>query len=312
MFLFDCYMERKIDRVLYKKRNDSQTYSEKIIASSYLKFLYGSLIGYPFLKLLTGNQFVSYLYGKLMTTKYSRHYISKFVKEYNINTEEIEKSLDKFSHFNDFFYRKLKPLSRKIDNSIDSIISPSDGKILVYDNAQEILIKNQLYTLDNLIQNKSIADKYKNCSIAIIRLAPTDYHRFHFPCDGYVSNSTLINGKYFSVSPIALKFNPNIFFQNKRTYNELSSKKFGNILIMEIGATMVGSIKHTYQPESFVNKGDEKGYFEFGGSTLVLLFDSRNIIFDKDILINSKNNYETQIFMGEKIGSYKTEEGLTK
>ena len=138
--------------------------------------------------------------------------------------------------------------------------------------------------------------------MVIVRLAPADYHRFHFPADGKISMSRKIEGYYYSVSPHAIRQNFRIFCENKREYSILSTEKFGDICIAEIGATMVGGIKQTYEPDTFVKKGDEKGYFYFGGSTVIMFLEKDRVEIDRDILENSINGIETKVFMGEGIG----------
>lgn len=138
-----------------------------------------------------------------------------------------------------------------------------------------------------------------------MRLAPADYHRFHFPTAGKISETKKIKGYYYSVSTHAIKRNFRIFCENKREYAILSTKQFGNIAMIDVGATMVGSIVQTYKENSFVEKGDEKGYFLFGGSTCILVFEKDKIQVDEDIIENTKNGIETRIYMGEKIAHEK-------
>jgi phosphatidylserine decarboxylase len=146
--------------------------------------------------------------------------------------------------------------------------------------------------------------KYHDGALLIIRLAPFDYHRFHFPVSGNVSPNQKINGDYYSVNPFALRKKAEIFCLNKREYTILSNPLFGDVVMAEVGATMVGSIVQTYKG-SYVNKGKEKGYFKFGGSTVVLLFEKSKIQIDKDFLINTSKGYETTVKMGERIGEKK-------
>ena len=139
--------------------------------------------------------------------------------------------------------------------------------------------------------------------MAIIRLAPADYHRYHFPASGIASASVPVKGHYFSVSPLALKGSLKILCENYREFCTLSTADYGDILITDVGATMVGSITQTYKAETEVKKGDEKGYFSFGGSTLVLLFEKDKVVFDKDLILNTKNRFETSVKMGENIAT---------
>ena len=143
----------------------------------------------------------------------------------------------------------------------------------------------------------------KNSSLIILRLAPNDYHRYHFPFNGVPSKMTKIKGDYFSVSPYALASNfTKVFCENKREYCILSSEEKGEIIVAPVGATMVGTIIETYIPNKTIKKGDEMGYFAFGGSTIVLLVDKNKLTIDADILENTKNRIETFVKMGEKIG----------
>ncbi len=137
----------------------------------------------------------------------------------------------------------------------------------------------------------------------IIRLAPVDYHRFHFPANGIVSESKEIRGAYFSVSPHAVKQMMSIYWQNKRAYSTLKAEKVGDILLCEVGATMVGSIIQSYSPGTLVSKGQEKGLFKFGGSTVILLFEKDKISIDPDLLENTLKGLETTVTMGEHIGT---------
>ena len=143
--------------------------------------------------------------------------------------------------------------------------------------------------------------KYEDGSMIVIRLAPYDYHRFHFPVGGRVSPVVRIKGDYYSVNPIALHKMVDIFCRNKREYVVISNPVFGEVVMAEVGATMVGSIVRTYNG-NVVEKGQEKGYFKFGGSTVVLFFEEDKIKIDNDLLENTENNLETAVKMGERIG----------
>jgi phosphatidylserine decarboxylase len=146
--------------------------------------------------------------------------------------------------------------------------------------------------------------KHENSAMIIVRLAPNDYHRYHFPFKGMASESKKIEGSYYSVSPIALKSNfTKVFCKNKKEICTLTTDGFGEILVIPVGATMVGSLNSTYEANTMVEKGQEMGYFAFGGSTVVLFFDSKYFKIDEDLLKNTKNNIETFLHMGEQIAS---------
>lgn len=298
--LFSSYAS--YNKVVFVDRKTNRLVEEKIEGEKWLKFLYYSPYGKLSLNSLVKRKFLQDYYGYRMSSSRSKKKIEKFVKKYGINTDDNLLKLSEYKSFNEFFYRKLKKDARKIDKSVDSIVSPADSKLLVYQdvkNNDKFLVKGILFNLQNFLQDKTLASEYENASILIFRLAPTDYHRFHFPLDGYIENTKKVNGTYYSVSPLALKKNPRIFLENKREYSIIRCDS--DVIMAEVGATMVGSIVQTYKKNSFVQKGDEKGYFKFGGSTVVLIFKKGSIEIDSDILKNSKNNLETRVLMGEKI-----------
>ena len=266
-----------------------------------LKFLFTNPFGALPLHLIFIRKFFSEWAGRQMDKPKSTKRIAKFINDFNINMDEAVKSASEFKTFNDFFYRKLKPNARPIS---DGIVSPADGKVIAFESiakTKEFFVKGNQFTLPKFLKDNALAEKFKNSALLLIRLAPDDYHRFHFPYAGKVSESKLIEGPYYSVSPYAVKDNFTIFCENKREYAILETADKGDMVYCEIGATMVGSIFQTYEANSEVKKGDEKGYFAFGGSSVILLIDSDKIIIDADILENTKNGMETTVLMGERI-----------
>ena len=292
-------------KINYIERSTGELLEEKIPGEKYLKFLYYNPLGKLSLNLLVKRKFLSEFYGRKMDSPNSKDKIASFVENYNINMNESEKNIEDFISFNDFFYRKLKTGSRKIDYNSNVLASPSDGKILAFENINQLdeyFVKGDIFSLKEFFQNDELAKIYEGGTFLIIRLAPVDYHRFHFPAGGTISESKLIGGRYFSVSTLAVKENIKIFLENKREYSILETEEFGKIALFEIGASMVGGIKQSYKANTFVDKGDEKGYFYFGGSTCILVFEKDKIKIDEDILKNTSNSLETKIYMGEKIG----------
>lgn len=292
-----------MDCIKYINRKTGEIITEKPPGEGFLKFLYHNPFGELALNLLVKRKFLSAMYGRMMDKPNSVKRIPKFVEALNIDMSEALKPLDKFTSFNDFFYRALRPEARPIEGNL---VSPADAKLLAFKNIDEVddfFVKGQKFTLITYLQDKQLAEKYKDFALLIFRLAPNDYHRFHFPYDGEASEITKINGAYFSVSPYALEPNfTRVFCENKREYLILSTKGKGDILLSPVGATMVGTIIETYMPNTPVKKGDEMGYFAFGGSTIVMLVDNKHFKIDTDILENTKNNIETAVVMGEKIG----------
>jgi len=293
-----------MDKIKYIDRRTGDLITESPPGESLLKLLYYNPLGKLSLHLLVKRKIISSIYGRMMNAPGSVSRIEQFVQELGIDMSEAVKSIDEFSCFNDFFYRKLKPDARPIE---EGLVSPADGKLLAFkkvEDVQKFFIKGQSFTLDRFLGNQDLADKYRNASLLIFRLAPNDYHRFHFPYSGIASGVTQIKGSYYSVSPYAIKHNfAQVFCENKREYMTLKTVDKNDILLVPVGATMVGTIIETYSPDTQIVKGDEMGYFAFGGSTVVMLVDQRSVVIDNDIINNTKNKLETAVKMGERIGN---------
>lgn len=292
-------------KIKYIERGTGEILEEKVPGESYLKFLYYNPMGKLPLDLIVRRKFLTSWYGSKLDKPNSVKKIPQFIKDTGLNIEEVKKDLSEFKSFNEFFYRELKDGARPINSDENILISPADGKILAWENLErdkKNYIKGEEFTLDELFGDSKIAKKYEGGVFVIIRLAPVDYHRFHFPADGFISKSKEIDGYYYSVSTHAIRQNFKIFCENKREYSILETKKFGNIAMVEVGATMVGGITQKYIQNTYVKKGDLKGYFYFGGSTCLLIFEKGKIKIDEDILENTQNGIETKVYMGEGIG----------
>lgn len=288
--------------IQYIDRKSGELLTENPPAEGLLKFLYTHPFGKTAFLPLVKRKFISDWYGKRMDKPSSKKRIQSFVNEFDIDLNEAEKSINEFTSFNDFFYRKLKPAARKIE---DGFISPGDGRLLAFENVadvNEFYVKGRKFTMNEFLSDAALAQKYQNASMFILRLAPNDYHRYHFPCNGIPSEMRKIKGRYFSVSPYALAQNfTQVFCENKREICTLQTKDKGDMLIIPVGATMVGSMVSTFNPNQKITKGDEMGYFAFGGSTIVVLIDKNYIKINQDLLKNTQNKLETYVQMGEKI-----------
>lgn len=284
----------------------SKSYEEEnIVGKRYIEWTYESSLGKKFTELFLKKKLFSKFYGMYCDTKLSARKIPSFIQEYGIDIDQAIKKVKDFKSFNDFFTRALLKSARPIDLNPHTLISPGDGRLIVYEDIDMdnlIQVKNLTYSLKELIDNDSIAAEYENGTCLILRLAPIDYHRFHFIDSGTPSKSTPIEGCYYSVNPIALNNIPKLFCQNKREWSLFNSDNFGDILTIEVGATCVGSIIQTYTPNKKVTKGFEKGYFKFGGSTTILFFKKDTVKIDTDILQQSQLGFETKVLFGESIG----------
>lgn len=284
----------------------TKSYEEELIAGKkYIEWTYESPIGRNITELIAKRKVFSKLYGMYCDTKFSSKKIKSFVDDFDIDMNLSTKKINEFKSFNDFFVRKLNDEARPIDKNPDILVSPGDGRLTAYENINLenlVQIKGMTYSLFELINNDSIAEKYSNGICIILRLCPTDYHRFHFVDSGIPTKTNAIKGYYYSVNPIALNSVPKLFCENKREWSILHSDNFGDILTIEVGATCVGSIIQTYSPGKHVEKGDEKGYFKFGGSTTILFLEKDTVNIDSDILNQSKLGFECKVNCGEHIG----------
>lgn len=291
----------------YIDRSTGEKRKEVVAGEGFIKLMSNTKAGNSLFELLIKKKLFSSIYGKLQDLKFSKRKINKFIDELAIDMAEAEnENISSYSTFNEFFTRKLKPQSRPINFDKYKLISPADGKILAYENIdinKLIQVKGYEYSLRELLQDEDLANEYQYGTYIIVRLSPSDYHRFHFVDNGYIDDSKHIKGYYYSVNPISLKKFIGVYCQNKREISTFKSENFDEILHIEVGATCVGSIVQTYESNSYVKKGDEKGYFKFGGSTVIMLIKKGNVKIDEDILINTKNGYETKVNIGEKIGN---------
>lgn len=302
-----------MDEIFYIDRGSGERVQEKVYGKSFLTSLYPegkrSFFAALFLPLLARFPYFSRFYGFLQNRSFSRKKIGSFIEDFSIDQREFLKDPSSFRSFNDFFIRELNEDARPIAADPKTAILPADGRYLVYPDISSVdgfLVKGEKFTVEELLQNGTLAKDYKNASMVIARLAPCDYHRFHFPIDCIPSAPKLLNGTFFSVNPIAVRRNIHILSQNKRTLTSLHTELYGTVLFLEIGATNVASITKTYTPGNSYNKGDEKGYFSFGGSSLILLFPQGSITFDSDLVENTKNGIETYAKMGQSLGTAKS------
>lgn len=278
---------------------------EKVAGGGLLDALYGNPLGKAGLEMLVKRKFYSSLTGVACDTRLSAGKIASFIKNFNIDMTAAVSKADEYKSFNEFFTRKLTKEARPFSEDRDTLLSPGDGRLKVWagiDTDKILQIKGQSYSLNELIQDNELAKKYYGGVCILLRLAPVDYHRFHFIDDGVCTRSKRIKGHYYSVNPVALNAIPKVFCQNKREISIFSSENFGDILYIEVGATSVGSIIQTYKEGRPVKKGNEKGYFKFGGSTVILFLEKGRATIDSEILAQTEMGLETLVLAGEIIG----------
>jgi len=265
----------------------------------FLGFLYGNAFGRMILKLLTA-RWISKLAGAFLSCRISKLFISRFVKNNNIDLDEYY--ADDFRSFNDCFCRKIKEDRRPVDMDPTHLISPCDSYLTAttINEGTVLFIKQSQYTVSDLLGGDAVAEKYKDGLCLVFRLCVEHYHRYHYPDNGTKGENTFIEGKLHTVRPIALEACP-VFAQNCREYTVMETENFGTVTQVEVGAMMVGRIKNLHGAHTF-KRGEEKGMFLFGGSTVVLLLEKGKATLKDEILEASARGEETPVKMGEHIG----------
>ncbi|MFA6916425.1 MAG: archaetidylserine decarboxylase [Parachlamydiales bacterium] len=296
-----------MDSIVVRDRVSGKCFEEQVYGGNALRFLYGpgfirqicrdAACRLPWISALAGCWYKSFA---------SRKSILPFIERYGIDASEFAEPVNAYSNFNDFFTRKLKLQSRPIATGENIAVMPADARYLFYPEVQKsdgFIVKGKKFSLPELVGKEDLEESFLNGSMLIARLCPSDYHRFHFPVDCKAGIPKLINGMLYSVNPWALAKDVSYLTQNKRFVTELDSPQFGKVLYVEIGATNVGSVVETYNPDNFQKKGDEKGYFEFGASCLVVLFQKGSIQFDKDLL-KGPLHQEVRCLVGQSLGYF--------
>jgi len=210
-----------------------------------------------------------------------------------------------FKNFNQFFTRRLKDGVRPIANGSNVVVSPADSKLFVIEHIQArsrfFDIKSDSFSLESFLQDDKRAREYEGGTLLIFRLSPYNYHRYHFPLSCTPSRSIKIDGSYESVHPVVYKVGINPLITNKRKIVQLKTV-YGNVLMGIVGAFNVGRICNTFFAGEQYKKGYEAGYFEFGASTITLLFKPGAFKVDRSFLHNSQRGHETVVVTGERVG----------
>ena len=293
--------------IQFFNRYTGQIEREVVYGEKWLRFILFNPFGKIALHMAAKRAWFSRWYGWRMSGFSSKSRVKPFIETYGIAEEEHVKRADEFTSFNDFFYRKLKPEARPVDEAEDSVVFPADGRHLGFAKASEVegvFVKGQQFNLERLLGDSDLAARYADGAAVFSRLCPVDYHRFHFPVAGVPGNARLINGLLYSVNPLALRDRLAILWGNKRYVTEIDTEEVGKVLVLEIGATNVGSVNLTYVPTRPVKKGEEKGYFAFGGSATFTIFEQGRVKLADDLLEQSAQQRELYAKVGDYMGSF--------
>lgn len=264
-----------------------------------LNFMYTTTVGRILLKPLVSPTF-SKLAGGFLSTKFSCRIIERFIETNGIDMSDFEET--KYSSYNDFFTRRIKPGARTISGNEYTLISPCDSYATAYEITDHLTfnVKNTEYTLRSLLHSHRLAGRFDGGYALIFRLTVSDYHRYAYAASGTQSKNYFIPGTFHTVNPVANDYLP-VYKENSRELTVIHSGHFGEVLQMEVGALMVGKIVN-HKQSCPVIRGEEKGYFEFGGSTIILLLQKDTITLRSDLLKNTADGYETQVQLGDRIG----------
>lgn len=285
-------------------RRTNQLEPEKAQNTEGLSFLYHTLFGKAITNTILNRHIISVLYSRYVKRAGSVSQIPAFIDQYQIDVSEIARPVDSFTSLNDFFIRELKPGSRLIDHEPRHLLSPADARLLVFDLSKEnsLPLKGYWYSLKEFIKDENLTNEYANGWCFVYRLAPSDYHRYCYIDSGYQEKVKRIPGVLHSVNPIALSSVKSLLARNYRELTLLNTDNFGMVLHVEIGALLVGKVIQHHRNTHTFKRGEEKGLFEFGGSTIVQLFKNNVVIPDDDILTHSASHVETLVKMGECVG----------
>ena len=265
-----------------------------------LRFLYRTVIGRAVLKLITA-RWISRFVGKILDSGISKPLISRFVKKNGIDLSEFHS--DNFTCFNDCFTRKIKDGYREIDNSPTAFISPCDSLLTAYRIDEDLIlkIKGSEYKITDLLGgNNSLAEEFNGGLALVFRLCVTHYHRYIYFDNGTKGDNVFIPGKLHTVRPIALESLP-VFVRNCREYTVLDTENFGRAAQIEVGALLVGKINNNHREHTFL-RGEEKGMFLYGGSTIVVLLQKNRVSLAEEVFTATESGAEVSVLMGEKLG----------
>lgn len=292
----------------YYDRSTGALLTEPVYAGPFLFWSYNSRPGRIITDLFFKQRVVSKLYGWLHKQRWSKQKVESFARQMKINVDELLQPLEDFADFNDFFTREIDLSKRPIISDPAVCIAPTDGKVLVYPAVpfdMTFRIKTGLFNLRRFLKDDALAKTYTDGSMMISRLSLRDYHHIHFPDSGIPQKFVPIEGKYYAVGPYALRAPLPFYTENRRLLTLLASDHFGRIAIVEVGGFTVGSIQQRYQPDCHIAKGAHKGFFELGGSTVVLLFERGALQFDEDLCFKTMAGIETFVKFGDSIGRSK-------
>ncbi len=302
--VYPCGVPQK-QELLYFDRYEGRLRAESIYGEKSVRWAYESALGRVFLEGAVKRPWFSRLYGAWADSPSSAKEIAPFLARFGVDPAEFLLPPESFRTFNEFFHRELRPGARPLAPGETTVAFPADGRhLLIPDLSREapIYAKGRRFDLAKFLGSEALAERFRGGSAVLSRLCPTDYHRFHFPLEGETGTPRLINGPLYSVSPVALARSLRYLYENKRRVTEVRHPVIGSYLFLEIGATNVGSIVDTAPFEIRVAKGQEKGYFRFGGSMTATVFPADAFTPAADLTQQSAAGIELYARVGDRMG----------
>jgi phosphatidylserine decarboxylase len=306
----NCQEGTFMSSIEFVDRESGKLQTEQVYGEAALKFIYTNPFGRILSKAVALSP-LSIAYGKLQDTSLSKIKVPKFIDQYNIPIKDYEPGSVKthnikesYAHFNEFFIRKFKAGARPFVTD-NKLAAPAEARYVAYnqiDDNVQYPVKGKFLSATAILNSEKWGKIFEGGPLAIARLCPVDYHRYHYPDAGETIESYPVKGLYYSVNPMALKFKGEIFIQNERRVAILQTKNFGKIAYVEVGATMVGKIIQSHSESKSFERGSEKGYFLFGGSTVIILGEKGAWLPSKDLVENTSKGLETYVKIGTELG----------
>jgi phosphatidylserine decarboxylase len=298
-------MSAAAEALVYFDRERGTFENENVYARGFLGWLYNRPSGRLLAPLLVGTPLPSRVWGAVHRTRWSRRRIPTFARRMGIDLSESERSVAEFDSFNAFFTRGLREGCRPVCAEPGVLVAPVDGKVLAYprlDPQATFRIKRSWFDLEGLLRDRALAATFAGGSMVVCRLGLADWHHFHFPDSGTPGPAVAIRGRYHAGGPYSRRALVPFYAENHRMLVRFDSDHFGPMAMVEVGALTVGSIRQRFQPGVRVRKGQPKGYFELGGSTVVLLFRPGAIVLDADLCALTAREIECYVRMGRPLG----------
>ena len=295
-------------------RYENKIEIEKVYGDGAIRFAYGNPIGRMLGPIIASKMF-SRLYGNAQDSLKSAGKVPPFLKQFNIQIDQYQKGSFKenpietsYRSFNEFFIRQFQEGQRPFAPNDDEMGAFAEARYFGHEAMSDDLtipVKGSMLRAVDLIgdggSDSALAQDFIGGPLMIARLCPVDYHRYHYPDAGKTLDAFSVPGDLHSVNPLALKYRQDIFIRNERRVSILETEHFGKLAYIEVGATCVGKIVQSFDESKPFNKGDEKGYFLFGGSTVVLCGEKGKWVPSEDMLANTKTGIETYIHLGDVV-----------